>query len=94
MKRFIILDRVKDGDCFEIVLPVGTTLGKAVRRIEMNWLHMSKYDQKRRESFCLIEREVTESEYGLEYDLSNYTPIIDMVMVEQIKTIRRGGKTE
>ena len=94
MKRFIILDQVKKGDMFDRVLPKGTTLGRAVGLIEKEWLLMSKYDQKRRESFCLIEQEVTEDEYGLKYDLSNYTPIIDMVMAEQIKTIRRGGKTE
>lgn len=52
MKKFVIIDQIKDGDCFEAVF---STEKEAISRAEYEWGIMSDFDKKRRAEYYVAE---------------------------------------
>lgn len=71
MKKFAILDRIKNGDWFDRVIDAETQ-EQAIWMAQLEWDRLSTYDQNRREEFALVFGEVDEDRF---IDLDTATDI-------------------
>ncbi|MBQ8141061.1 MAG: hypothetical protein IJ038_05135 [Clostridia bacterium] len=59
MKKFVIYDQIKNGDCFDRIIEAENE-SDAIYEAKCEWEHMSSYDQSRRSDFFLATCEIDE----------------------------------
>ena len=59
MKMYAIIEQIKLGDYFEVILDAETE-ADAIRDGDKEWNHLSAYDRNRREFFAVMYGEVDE----------------------------------
>lgn len=57
MKKFAVIDQIKNGDQFETLFD---TPEAAIAGAEKEWNHLSTHDKNRREAFFVVECELDE----------------------------------